>query len=158
VVAAAPGYLAQQSVINEPADLARHQIIAMTHFGIDSWTFPPAAKSKVARAVQFAPKLVVNTVRAAVASATEGHGVTRLFSYHIGEEIRDGRLQILLAGTSIRRCRCICLPRRDASTCRRCAPSSISRPAAEALFRAVDPRGQPQRQGHSFAARKSVCE
>jgi DNA-binding transcriptional LysR family regulator len=26
----------------------------------------------------------------------EGHGVTRLFSYHIADEIREGRLQILL--------------------------------------------------------------
>ena len=46
---------------------------------------------------QFAPRLVVNTVRAAVASAAEGHGVTRLFSYHIAEEIREGRLQIVLS-------------------------------------------------------------
>ncbi|KRP97021.1 MULTISPECIES: LysR family transcriptional regulator [Bradyrhizobium] len=98
VVAASPGYLAQHPLIAEPADLAKHQIIAMTHFGLDSWSFPPAAKSKIARAVQFMPRLVVNTVRAAVASASEGHGVTRLFSYHIAEEIRDGRLQILLAG------------------------------------------------------------
>ncbi|UGY15925.1 LysR family transcriptional regulator [Bradyrhizobium septentrionale] len=97
VVAASPGYLAQHPVIGEPADLAKHQIIAMTHFGLDSWSFPPAVKSKVARAVQFTPRLVVNTVRAAVASASEGHGITRLFSYHIAEEIRDGRLQILLA-------------------------------------------------------------
>ena len=42
------------------------------------------------------PRLIVNTVRAAVASAAEGNGVTRLFSYHIAEQIRDGRLQILL--------------------------------------------------------------
>ncbi|MBR1218771.1 LysR family transcriptional regulator [Bradyrhizobium sp. U87765 SZCCT0131] len=97
VVAAAPGYLAQHPVIGEPADLAKQRIIAMTHFGIDSWSFPPRKGSSVPRTVQFAPRLVVNTVRAAVASAAEGHGVTRLFSYHIAEEIRDGRLQILLA-------------------------------------------------------------
>ncbi|MHC2461316.1 LysR family transcriptional regulator [Bradyrhizobium embrapense] len=98
VLAASPGYLARHPVIGEVADLAKHQIIAMTHFGLDSWSFPPAARSKVARAVQFAPRLVVNAVRAAVASASEGYGVTRLFSYHIAEEIRDGRLQILLPG------------------------------------------------------------
>ena len=97
VVAASPAYLAQHPVINEPADLVKHRIIAMTHFGLDSWNFPPARKSKVARVVQFTPRLVINTVRAAVTSAAEGHGVTRLFSYHIGDEIRDGRLQILLA-------------------------------------------------------------
>ena len=36
VVAASPGYLAQHPAIRQPADLAKHQIIAMTHFGIDS--------------------------------------------------------------------------------------------------------------------------
>jgi DNA-binding transcriptional LysR family regulator len=97
VVAASPRYLAGHPAISEPADLAKHQIISMTSFGVDSWSFPPLEGSSVARAVQFAPRLVVNTVRAAVASAVEGHGVTRLFSYHIAEEIREGRLQILLS-------------------------------------------------------------
>jgi DNA-binding transcriptional LysR family regulator len=96
VIAASPGYLARHPVIQEPADLSKHQIISMTHFGQDSWSFPPAQGSSIPRAVQFAPRLVVNTVRAAVASAAEGHGVTRLFSYHISDEIREGRLQILL--------------------------------------------------------------
>lgn len=98
VVAASQRYLAQHPAIGEPADLAKHRIIAMTHFGVDSWSFPPRKGSSVPRTVQFAPRLVVNTVRAAVASAAEGHGVTRLFSYHIADEIREGRLQILLAG------------------------------------------------------------
>src|SRR6202022_318302 len=96
VIAASPRYLAQHPVIREPADLARHRIIAMTNFGVDSWSCPPPEGSSVPRAVQFTPRLVVNTVRAAIASAAEGHGVTRLFSYHIAEEITEGRLQILL--------------------------------------------------------------
>ena len=96
VIAASPAYLARHPIIDEPGDLAKHQIIAMTHFGLESWSFPPAKASTVARTVQFTPRLVVNTVRAAVASAAEGHGVTRLFSYHIADEIREGRLQILL--------------------------------------------------------------
>jgi len=96
VVAASPGYLARHPVIREPADLAKHQVIAMTHFGLDSWSFPPIENSSVPRVVQFTPRLVVNTVHAAIDSAVEGHGVTRLFSYHIVDEIREGRLQILL--------------------------------------------------------------
>jgi DNA-binding transcriptional LysR family regulator len=96
IVAASPGYLARHPVIREPADLSKHQIIAMTHFGLDSWSFPPAKSSSVPRSVQFTPRLTVNTVRAAIDSAVEGHGVTRLFSYHIADEIREGRLQILL--------------------------------------------------------------
>ncbi|HEY9344255.1 MAG TPA: LysR family transcriptional regulator [Inquilinus sp.] len=97
VVAAAPSYLAQHPRIDEPADLAQHRVVSMTHFGIESWSFPPAPGSTTARTVQFAPRLIVNSVRAAVASAAEGHGVTRLFSYHVGEEVRAGRLKIVLA-------------------------------------------------------------
>jgi DNA-binding transcriptional LysR family regulator len=97
VIAASPRYLAQHPVIREPADLAKHRIISMTHFGMDSWSFPPLERSSVPRTIQFTPRLVVNTVRAAVASAAEGHGITRLFSYHIAEEISERRLQILLS-------------------------------------------------------------
>ena len=97
VVAASPGYLSRHPVIREPADLAKHHIIAITHFGLDSWSFTPLQGSSVPRAIQFAPRLVVNTVRAAAASASEGHGVSLLFSYHIAEEIREGRLQIVLS-------------------------------------------------------------
>jgi DNA-binding transcriptional LysR family regulator len=46
--------------------------------------------------VQFTPRLVVNTVRAAVASAAEGRGVTRVFSYQVAANVREGRLQIVL--------------------------------------------------------------
>jgi DNA-binding transcriptional LysR family regulator len=35
-------------------------------------------------------------VRAALASAVAGHGVTRLYTYHVAERVRDGSLQILL--------------------------------------------------------------
>ncbi len=35
VVAASPGYLRSHPPIREPSDLARHQIIAMTHFGLE---------------------------------------------------------------------------------------------------------------------------
>jgi DNA-binding transcriptional LysR family regulator len=96
IVVAAPRYLATHPRIVEPADLARHQIIAMTHFGLDSWSFPPVEGSAVPRSVSFTPRLLVNSVRAAAASAVEGHGVTRLFSYHIATEIKAGLLHPVL--------------------------------------------------------------
>jgi len=97
VVAAAPRYLAQHPRIAEPGDLAKHQIVAMSNFGLDSWTFPPAAGSAASRTVNFTPRILVNTVRAAVSSAVEGLGVTRLYSYHLADRVRDGELQIVLA-------------------------------------------------------------
>jgi DNA-binding transcriptional LysR family regulator len=97
VVVAAPRYLAQHPRISEPADLAKHQIVAMTHFGLESWSFPPLNGLPLPRTVHFTPRFVVNTVRAAVASAVDGGGVTRLFSYHVADEVREGSLTVLLA-------------------------------------------------------------
>jgi DNA-binding transcriptional LysR family regulator len=97
VVAASPRYLDVHPPIVDPSDLARHRVIAMTHFGLDSWTFPPAAGSSVPRAIALAPRLVVNSIRAAVASAVEGRGVTRMFSYHVAREVAAGQLRLVLA-------------------------------------------------------------
>jgi DNA-binding transcriptional LysR family regulator len=97
VVVASPRYLTQNPVIEQPADLAKHQIVAMTHFGIDSWAFPPTEGSSVPRTVQFTPRFIVNSIRGAAASAVRGRGVTRMFAYHIADQLRDGTLKIVLA-------------------------------------------------------------
>ena len=97
VVVASPDYLASHPRIEEPADLAKHQIIAFTNFGLDSWSFTPAEGSSIPRTVHFSPRFTVNSVRAATASAAAGSGLTRLYSYHVSDHIRDGRLHIVLA-------------------------------------------------------------
>lgn len=97
VIVASPNYLATHPRIVELADLAKQQIIAMAHMGMDSWSFPPLEGSSVPRSVSFAPRLMIDNIHAAVASAVEGHGVTRLFSYHVVQEIEQGLLRIVLA-------------------------------------------------------------
>ncbi len=96
VVVASPAYLAAHPAILEPADLARHVIIAFSNFGLDSWTFTAEVNSPAPRAVRFAPRLIVNSVRAALASAAEGRGLTRLYSYHVAPLVQAGRLQVVL--------------------------------------------------------------
>lgn len=96
VVVAAPGYLAGRPAITKPADLAGHQCIAMTVFGPDNWSFPHAKPGSSAEVIDIVPRLVVNTVESAVASAVEGHGLTRVFSYQVADELRDGRLVLAL--------------------------------------------------------------
>lgn len=96
VVVASPRYLAKYPRITEPADLTKHSIVTTTHFGHDSWIFPPADGSAIARSVQFKPRLVVNSVRAALAAAVNGLGVTRLYTYHVAERVQDGSLKIVL--------------------------------------------------------------
>jgi DNA-binding transcriptional LysR family regulator len=97
VVAASPHYLAQHPSIEQPADLTRHQIIAMRPFGVDSWCFPQADGAPVQRIVQLAPRLIVDSVRIAVAAAVNGRGVTRLYSHHIADEMRAGELRVVLS-------------------------------------------------------------
>lgn len=96
VVVAAPRYLESSVAIKEPSDLSKHNVIAFLNFGVESWSFPPARGSSISRTVHFSPRFVVNSVRAAVASAAEGMGITRLYSYHVAEYVRDGRLKIVL--------------------------------------------------------------
>jgi DNA-binding transcriptional LysR family regulator len=58
--------------------------------------FPPAAGSTIPRSIHFRPRLVVNSVRAALASAVQGLGITRLYTYHVAEQVQRGALQIIL--------------------------------------------------------------
>lgn len=96
VVVAAPRYLESNLAIEEPSDLAKHHIIAFSNFGLETWSFPPTRGSSIPRTIHFSPRYVVNSVRAAAASAAEGMGITRLYSYHVAEYVRDGRLKIVL--------------------------------------------------------------
>lgn len=96
VIVASPRYLAGHPRIDEPADLTKHSIVTTTHFGHDAWVFPPPAGSTIARSIHFKPRLVVNSVRAALASAVDGHGVTRLYTYHVAERVLDDSLKIVL--------------------------------------------------------------
>jgi DNA-binding transcriptional LysR family regulator len=97
VAVAAPRYLEQHPAINEPGDLAKHEIIAFTQSSIDSWSFPPLLGSSIPRTVQLTPRLVINSTRGAVATAVDGRGVTRVFSYEVAEHVRKGELEIVLA-------------------------------------------------------------
>jgi DNA-binding transcriptional LysR family regulator len=97
VACAAPAYLARRPPIREPGDLAGHAIVTVTTYGQDSWTFAPATSNGAPRHIALMPRLVVNTVEAAVDSAVAGHGVTTAFSYQVAEHVRDGRLAVVLA-------------------------------------------------------------
>jgi DNA-binding transcriptional LysR family regulator len=96
VVVASPRYLKQHPRIEQPADLAKHQMITMANL-TNSWTFAPAPGSSVPRTVQFTPRLTTNSTRSAVASAVSGLGVTRLFSYQVTEQVQQGELEVVLA-------------------------------------------------------------
>ena len=97
VVVAAPSYLKSHPPIAAPSDLAKHEIIAMEHIR-SSWTFAPASGSSGPRTVQFAPRLLCNSVHAVLTSVLAGRGVARVLSHHVAEHVRRGELEIVLAG------------------------------------------------------------
>jgi DNA-binding transcriptional LysR family regulator len=96
IIVAAPSYLARRPRIDAPGDLAKQQIVACSQADQHAWSFPHTDGSTGPRTVQVTPRLFVNSDRAAIASALEGRGVARLFSYQVAEYVRDGRLQIVL--------------------------------------------------------------
>jgi len=96
VVVGSPDYLAGRPAIEDPSDLAAHSIIAFSNFGLESWNFSPSRGSSIPRSVHFTPRYVVNSVRAAAASAVGGLGLTRLYSYHVSHLVKDGSLKIVL--------------------------------------------------------------
>ncbi len=85
--------------------------------------FPPARGSSIARSVQFKPRLVVNSVRAALAAAVGGLGVTRLYTVHVAERVHDGSLRLLLRDAEPRPCRSTFSCRRGACRFQKCALS-----------------------------------
>ena len=48
------------------------------------------------RSIRVKPRLTVNAVEAAVNAAIDGEGVTRVLSYQVEREVRDGRLVVVL--------------------------------------------------------------
>jgi DNA-binding transcriptional LysR family regulator len=98
IACASPSYLARRGSPRVPSDLAAHDCIAFSQVtATDVWTFGAGAGKGRARQVKVRPRLVVNSTETAIASALEGRGVTRVLSYQIERELRDGRLVRLLA-------------------------------------------------------------
>ncbi|QDW39749.1 LysR family transcriptional regulator [Bradyrhizobium sp. KBS0727] len=97
LVVAAPRYLKKNPRIVEPGDLTKHQIVTMAHLA-QSWTFPPLPGTAVPRTVQFAPRLVINSIRGAVASVVSGRGVGRFYSYQVAAQVCEGELEVVLTG------------------------------------------------------------
>lgn len=93
VLVASPGYLKRHGTPRTPADLARHQAIG---FAIDGqgrvgWSLPQHKGVK-----PLAERLVVNSNATKVAAAVAGQGITRALAYQVTDEVRDGRLRLLL--------------------------------------------------------------
>ncbi|WP_374565954.1 LysR family transcriptional regulator [Ideonella sp.] len=93
VVVASPAYLKRHGTPREPADLKHHRAIGFTIEGQDrtGWAF---ARGRAAAPPQ--ERLVVNANDVKVAAAVAGHGLARALAYQVTDEVRDGRLRVVL--------------------------------------------------------------
>ncbi|MBC9206748.1 LysR family transcriptional regulator [Roseomonas aerophila] len=93
VICASPAYLARRGVPLMPEDLARHDGINFQGFAASpEWRYRRDSHS----VMEAKPRLAVNTTEAAIQAALAGVGIVRLLSYQVAEEVKDGRLRVVL--------------------------------------------------------------
>jgi len=94
VVVASPAYLRRHGVPLEPAHLKQHRAIGFTIEDQDrtGWRFGRSPSSVAPQ-----ERLVVNANDVKVAAAVAGQGLARALAYQVSDEVRDGRLRVVLA-------------------------------------------------------------
>lgn len=94
VVCGAPSYFAANKKPKYPKELRNHTIIFPTTFEpTDEWVFQKNGKKEK---IKLSPRLRCNQNSAALKAAMLGHGITRLMSYQVGEELELGALESIL--------------------------------------------------------------
>lgn len=94
MICAAPSYLEQHGIPQTPEALSSHCIIS-------SSPVTPTAEWRLVengepRIVKLHARMVTTTNDSAVAAAVSGFGLTRLLSYQVAEQLRDGQLKTVL--------------------------------------------------------------
>ena len=95
VICASPGYLALHGIPQSPEDLPAHTIISASPVTpTPEWKM---VDNKVPRLVKLQPRITTTSNDSAVAAAASGFGLTRLLSYQVADQLRDGQLQTVLS-------------------------------------------------------------
>lgn len=94
VLCASPGYLARHGTPRKPADLEALDALVFAGASARSeWTL---GSGRAARTVRPRSTLSTNDADVSIAAAIAGHGVARVLSYQVGDEVAAGRLVRLL--------------------------------------------------------------
>lgn len=96
VVCASPAYLKEHGVPRYPSELADHEVIHASTVELSTtWQFESKG---IKEAVKVSPRLRCSQNGAAISAAKQGLGITRLMSYQVGEEFKNGTLKRILRG------------------------------------------------------------
>ena len=94
IVCGSPSYFKRNGIPECPADLCNHNIIFPTTFESScEWHFQKNGKKE---RVKLSPRLRCNQNSAVLKAVMLGHGITRLMSYQVGEELTGGLLKNIL--------------------------------------------------------------
>ncbi len=95
VICGAPAYLQQRGIPQEPADLATHDIVT-ANVGASGaeWRL---VKDGAPCVVKLQPRMTSTTNDAALTAVVGGFGLTRLLSYQVADQLRDGQLKTVLS-------------------------------------------------------------
>jgi len=98
VLCASPAYLKRNGIPKMPGDLASHACIMSNEAAAEPWSFANASgnRQRGLQAISVHPRLIVNAAAAAIDSALEGRGITRVNSYQIASDVAAGRLRLLM--------------------------------------------------------------
>lgn len=96
LVCASPIYLQKHGIPSHPSELKAHEIIqASTVEPSTTWQFESSTGKE---SVKVTPRLHCSQNGAAITAARQGFGITRLMSYQVGEELKNGSLMRILHG------------------------------------------------------------
>lgn len=94
MLVASPAYLQQHGGPLEPAELAQHQTIVGTlKSPRNEWRFGP---NEDGLRVKLSPRLLFNEVESQLLAVRTGHGIARLLSYQVADDLAAGTLVRLL--------------------------------------------------------------
>ncbi|HTV88180.1 MAG TPA: LysR family transcriptional regulator [Stellaceae bacterium] len=94
VTCASPAYLARRGRPETPRDLAAHDCVSFMGFvSPDAWNFQIGGATVP---VNVRSRLTVDAAEAVLDAAIAGAGMIRLYSYHVADAVKDGRLVVLL--------------------------------------------------------------
>jgi DNA-binding transcriptional LysR family regulator len=86
---ASPAYLKAHGEPKEPTELVNHAVIAFDAFaGNGEWRFGADARI----VVRFSPRLITDSVEAAIEAAVDGVGIARTLSYQTDAHVAAGKL------------------------------------------------------------------
>lgn len=96
ILVASPDYVAKYGEPHAPGELVQHQTIFGTlRTPRNEWRFGP--KEEGLR-VRLAPRLMFNEVESQLLAVRAGHGIARLLSYQVAEDLAAGTMVRLLPG------------------------------------------------------------